>query len=194
MYQPISGLMGIAVAQMLHRTLAYFPPPAPAIPADEEISGGRQLGSYLLELGYVTPGQLAHALNEQKWSNEFSVPSRLGDILVRQQIISEKVLATVLLLQSMDRLLDRNGPAPQFIGEYLLLMRQITPEQLAMALEAQVRLSLRGKHVRLGDLFVRMNILTGEQLRSALNAFQRTSPLHMRAAPEPPLLQRVHQC
>ena len=175
MYQPISGLMGIAVAQMLHRTLAYFPPPAgTASSIAAKHSGVRPLGSYLLELGYITPEQLASALNEQSWSQDLSVANRLGDILVQQQIVSEKVLATVLLLQAMDRLLDRNGPAPQYIGEYLLLTRHVTPEQLAMALEAQLRLSLRGKRVRLGDLLVRMNMLTKQQMMLALNAYQRS--------------------
>ena len=169
-YQPVSVTMGLAAASMLHRTLAQFPPPATAILMGTARSGARPVGSYLLELGYITPEQLAAALVEQRQSRMLSA-MRLGEVLVKQGLLSEKVLATVLMLQSLEHSLDKSMPAPRFIGEYMLLTRQISPEQLALALEAQTILGKRGRRVLFGNVLVRLNIVTSEQLQSTLETY-----------------------
>ena len=176
-HQPISVATAATVAHMLRKMLAEFPPPLKASSVAAGGEGVRPIGSYLLELGYVSQEQLNSVLVDQRWSQEMNMQCRVGDLLIQTGLLPTKVLATVMLMQSMERLLSPRGPSPRFVGEFLLLQRHITPEQLAGGLQMQTWLLHQGLPVRLGDLLVEQGTIESWQLSAALDAQQEADAL-----------------
>jgi hypothetical protein len=78
----------------------------------------------------------------------------IGCILSTRELIPTPVLATVLLLQGLDRLEQLPSLAPRFLGEQLLIDGYLRPEQLALVLEEQIVGYQHGRWNRLGALIV----------------------------------------
>ena len=72
--------------------------------------------------------------------------------MVTQYGVPSAVLSALLLQQFSDRLATEPAIAPHFIGEHMLLQAQLTPAQLARALQEQLDHYQQGCWVRLGDL------------------------------------------
>src|SRR5262249_54058275 len=115
-------------------------------------SEGR-LGAYLVQLGYLTPRQLAHALHGTVDPISRRV-APLGCTLVAQNLVSPRVVSAILLQQFLDRLEIDRMRAARFLGEHLLIEAQLEPAQLALVLEEQLESYQHGAWVRLGNLIV----------------------------------------
>jgi hypothetical protein len=172
--QQISAAAGAEVAHLLHRTLHEHPPVTPRQGATTVNSNNRRLGNYLLSLGYITPTHLVVALAEQRQRMIQGANWLLGDLLIQQGILPPQVLTTILLVQSMDRLLDPNNTSPLLLGEYLILNNIISPGQLAPALQLQTWLRQRGMRVQLGELLIQQGIMDEQTLINILDEQQYT--------------------
>jgi len=105
----------------------------------------------LVQRGYLTRWQLLCTLQTNQALPEHArVP--LGCTLVSHYGVSSAVLSALLLQQFSDRLATEPATAPHFIGEHMLLQGELTPAQLARALQEQVDRYQQGRWVRLSDL------------------------------------------
>ena len=148
-----------------HATISRFPPPhAPGTLPPGALP--HRLGEYLIDLGYLLPHELAHVL--AVWQNQrCQPPLPLGCILATRELIPLPVLATVFVLQALDRS-ERIPPvAPRFLGEQLLMDGYLRPEQLALVLEEQIIGSQHGQWSRLGSLILRHGWLDRATLAEA---------------------------
>jgi hypothetical protein len=129
----------------------------------------RNLGSYLIEHGYITEAQQDEALAEQKrLYAEQGQRVLFGDMLVRLDYLVPQVLAEALLLQQRDKLQILDGEPPHHIGEYLVVEGVITPEQLAEVLVEQTRLRQSGHNILLGELLLRRGYVSAPVLNALL--------------------------
>ncbi len=121
----------------------------------------------LVDGGFVSPGDLAHALEEQNRTNEM-----LGEVLVRMKAADPAEIAAVVSIQSdlasLEDAVRSAAGVRQYLGELLLKARKVTPAQLEEALSEQ---HLTGE--KLGEILVRRGALTRGQLDAVL-AFQRS--------------------
>jgi CheY-like chemotaxis protein len=142
------------ILDLFQQTISSFPAPhAPAAAVHPGGQGGR-VGEYLVQLGYLTPRQLARALQAAA-SQPPRGHTRLGFTLVANDLVPPQVLAAVLLLQFRDRLEQDPTVAPRFVGERLLVHTSLAPAQLALALQEQLESAPHGPWTRLGDIIVR---------------------------------------
>jgi len=134
-----------------------MPPPRP---------GKRLLGQVLVDGGFVSPGDLARALEEQNRTNEM-----LGEVLVRMQVVDPAEIAAVVSIQSdlasLDDAIRSAAGVRQYLGELLLKARKVTTAQLEEALSEQRRTG-----EKLGEILVRRGALTKGQLDAVLR-FQK---------------------
>jgi hypothetical protein len=140
------------ILNCFHDTISRFPPPhAPG--ALSSSAPPYRLGEYLIDLGYLLPREVATALaaRDHQASQQ---PIPLGCVLVAHDLIAIPVLATVLLLQGLDRLEHIPGLAPRFLGEQLLADGYLRPDQLALVLEEQILGYQYGQWTRLGALII----------------------------------------
>ena len=128
----------------------------------------QRLGAYLVERGLINQQQLELALVEQRAGRTWGKRAPLGDILISRGYLTPHALARSLLLQQRDRLQAR-GARPERLGEYLVLGKLVTPEQLEAALAEQARLRQRGQFLVLGELLVRRGFLKPDTLERVLN-------------------------
>ncbi len=160
-----------AILDRFHDTLSRFPPihaPSAVLPAIQPY----RVGEYLIHLGYLRPRELAATFSA--WRHQDSRrPIPLGCMLVARDLVPAPVLATVLLLQSLDRCEHIPVLPPRFLGEQLLVDRCLTPEQLAVVLQEQVEGYQHGHWTRLGDLIVHHGWL--DQATLAQEAFLHAS-------------------
>src|SRR4051812_37823011 len=110
----ISAATSAAVTLLLRKAISEHPPLA-AHSSLIEHGSHRPIGTYLLSLGYVTPSQLALALQEQREQHERYAPTQLGHVLMHQYSIHPKVLTAVLLRQMMDRLFYNDALSPKLL-------------------------------------------------------------------------------
>jgi hypothetical protein len=129
----------------------------------------RQLGAYLLDQGIISHEQLQDALREQRQRRRRGEVIQFGDLLIERRLISPNILARVLVAQLQERIERCKGHAPQFLGEYLIAERVISPAQLEAALEEQIHLRLAGSRVALGNLLLRKKYLTAKALQKVLD-------------------------
>ena len=129
----------------------------------------QKIGAYLVERGFITPRQLEVALMEQRGSQSWGKRVPLGDILIRRGFLTPQDLASTLLVQQRDRRRAGNGWRPERLGEYLIVGKLVSPEQLAAVLAEQARLRQRGQYVVLGELLVRRGYLKIEALERVLD-------------------------
>jgi hypothetical protein len=129
----------------------------------------RNLGSYLIEHGYITRAQQDEALAEQKRVyKELGQRVLFGDMLVRLGYVVPQVLAGALLMQQKDKLQILDGAPPHHIGEYLVVEGIISPEQLVEVLVEQTRLRQSGQNILLGELLVRRRMVSASVLSAML--------------------------
>jgi hypothetical protein len=161
-----------AILDLLHQTIARFPPThTPDLRAQAPNSLGR-LGDYLLQLGYLTPRQLARALHNTTDPIRNHI-APLGCTLVAQDLVQPQVVAAVLLEQFLDRVEAERVQAPRFLGEQLLLEAQLEPVQLATVLQEQLESYQHGTWVRLGSLIVQHKWLDPATIASAVEHMRR---------------------
>jgi hypothetical protein len=126
----------------------------------------RLLGQVLVDGGFVSPGDLARALEQQNRTNEL-----LGEVLVRMKVADPDEIAAVVSIQSdlasLEDAIRSAAGVRQCLGELLRKARKVTPEQLEDALCEQ-----RGSGEKLGEILVRRGVLTKGQLDAVL-AFQK---------------------
>jgi CheY-like chemotaxis protein len=144
-------LLRSQILTLVHQTIRRFPAPHPAAAALPRHTTRIRVGDYLVHLGYLTYPQLARALQARPSSAE-KVRLPIGFALVAQELVPSPVLSAVLLQQFRDRLAVDAAAAPRFIGEQLLLAAQLTPTQLAWALQEQLDAQRSGRWVRLGEI------------------------------------------
>ncbi len=109
-----------------------------------------ELGTLMVRAGLVTPSQLEEALAVQR---RLGAPRPIGQILVEQQVITQRQLNLIL---------EQHHKRPR-LGEVLVASRAISGEQLALALDHQKRTRLP-----LGETLVSLNYVTEEVMRQAL--------------------------
>ncbi|GIV96521.1 MAG: hypothetical protein KatS3mg057_1178 [Herpetosiphonaceae bacterium] len=127
----------------------------------------RRLGEYLVEQGYLHASQLRHALNEQQTLRRQGQHIPLGEILLRNHLISRDQLAYALESQFLSGGAAHAGAISQ-LGDYLIRKGYITWSQLAQIIALQADLAQQGRRMRLGELLVHNQLLTPEQLTKAL--------------------------
>ena len=149
----------------LESLLAADHRPAQSPPAPEP----QKLGAYLIKRGLINPRQLEVALMEQRGGQTWGKRTPLGDILIRRGILTPQDLAAALLMQQRDRLRAGSGRRPERLGEYLIVAKQVSPEQLGAAFAEQARLRQRGHYIVLGELLLRRGYLKVETLERALD-------------------------
>jgi len=129
------------------------PPPRP---------GKRLLGQVLVDGGFVSPVDLARALEEQNRTNEM-----LGEVLVRMKLADPAEIAAVVSIQSdlasLEDAVQSAAGVRQCLGELLRKARKVTPAQLEEALSEQRRTG-----EKLGEILVRRGALTKRQLDAVL--------------------------
>jgi CheY-like chemotaxis protein len=140
-----------SIQTVVQQTLNRFPPPhTPAIDAPPPVAA-RRIGDALVQSGYLTRWQLICALQTNRSLPQHArVP--LGFTMVSHYGVPSAVLSALLLQQFSDRLATDPAIAPHFIGEHMLLQAELTPAQLARALQEQLDRYQQGQWVRLGDL------------------------------------------
>jgi hypothetical protein len=140
-----------SIQTVVQQTLNRFPPPyAPVIDAPPPVAA-RRIGDALVQSGYLTRWQLICALQTNRSLPQHArVP--LGFTMVSHYGVPSAVLSALLLQQFSDRLATDPAIAPHFIGEHMLLQAELTPAQLARALQEQLDRYQQGQWVRLGDL------------------------------------------
>ena len=123
---------------------------------------GETVGSVEHELGLF----LYHPIDEYAVERRFlpraaireqQIGDRLGELLVKTQVISRDALQRALKEQDHAR--------GQKLGEILARTHSITREEVALALKRQETMPV----VRLGEALVQMNCITEDQLRTALD-------------------------
>jgi hypothetical protein len=126
-------------------------------------AGIRQLlGSLLIMAGQITEEQLTEALEEQKRSGE-----RLGEVLVRRNLITERQLDSMLAFQGQQGG-GEPGQSPLRLGELLVTSGYVSQTQLAEALVIQ---AATGK--QLGRVLVEEGYTGDQQVRRGLRLQQR---------------------
>ncbi len=155
-----------AILELFYQKVARFPPPyAPGIAMDL-FNHSYRIGEYLVQLGYLTPGQLARALRISQHEDS-RVP--LGFTLVKQNLVPSDMVSMVLLQQFRDRLKRDVRTAPRFLGEQLLLQAKLTPAQLGLAVQEQLDSYKYGRWMRLGDVIVRKGWLDSATIRAVVS-------------------------
>lgn len=118
----------------------------------------RLLGDILVSISAITPAELREVLRAQNNGLPITTDRRLGQLLLRQGLITPSKLAHALIMQQQER--SRLRVAPQVLGEYLVEQNYITPQQLELALAEQLRLDQKNQRLSLGQILVRMNMIS----------------------------------
>lgn len=122
----------------------------------------RKLGKYLIELGYISEAQLNNALAEQRATQTATRRVALGDILIRQGLLTPQQLATALVRQQRETFESDPDRVPDRLGDYLVRNGLISLEQLEAVLAVQSELRKMGRQALLGELLIRFNYLTAD--------------------------------
>ncbi len=86
----------------------------------------------------------------------FEIGERLGDVLVKEQLVRTEDVEAVAQEQQKLR--------SQRVGDILLARQIVTPEQLLLAIEQQARMPM----VRIGEALLAMELISYDQLEDAL--------------------------
>lgn len=131
----------------------------------------RLLGDILTEIGAISPAELRDVLKAQNNGLPITTDRRLGQMLMRQSLITPSKLAHALIIQQQER--SRMRVAPQVLGEYLVEQSYITPQQLELALAEQLRLDQKGNRFSLGQILVRLNMISQALIERAAREHER---------------------
>lgn len=127
----------------------------------------KTMGQLLLEVGHLTAEQLDEALEEQKRTNAY-----LGNILLERGFISHDELDDLLATQIIVNHEGRETPSR--LGDILLHTRQISNEQLELAVEIQTYCKRK-----LGDILVDLGYVPLMEMTRALRLQKRLATLSM---------------
>jgi hypothetical protein len=125
----------------------------------------RLLGDILVSINAISPAELRETLKAQNNGMPITTDRRLGQLLLRQSLITPSKLAQALIIQQQER--SRLRVAPQVLGEYLVDQNYITPQQLELALAEQLRLDQKGLRYSLGQILVRLNMISQSLIERA---------------------------
>lgn len=177
-----------SVAHMLAETLKLEPPPyrAWAMPAER---ARMPLGSYLLGYGYIRPNQLVKVITQQQQATNQGRVLLLGDVMVACELISTRVLATMLGVQLMDRLVDPSPFQPVRLGEHLVVRDLLKPRHLAGILQLQAWLRTQNYAVPLGILLVEQNLVAQSHIELIVAQVQNHEQM---ATPDVPASSRPY--
>ncbi|NJN14822.1 MAG: hypothetical protein HC822_00155 [Oscillochloris sp.] len=125
----------------------------------------RLLGDILISVGAISAAELQAVLKMQTSGSPITTDRRLGQLLLRQGMITPAKLAHALIVQQQER--SQLRIAPQVLGEYLVERQFITPQQLELALAEQLRLDQKGHALSLGQILVRLNMISQERIEQA---------------------------
>lgn len=125
----------------------------------------RLLGDILVSIGAISPAELREVLKVQHNGMPITTDRRLGQILLRQGLLTPSKLAHALIIQQQER--SRLRVAPQVLGEYLVEQNYITPQQLELALAEQLRLDQKGQRYSLGQILIRLNMISQSLIERA---------------------------
>lgn len=162
----IRGLEFLRLQEFLEQMPAAGYPTPPPDPGQRR---ARKLGEYLVERGILSTSQLEYALAEQKRLQQGMQGIRvlLGDVLIKLDLLTPKMLASLLIEQQQDKVGGGDG-SPEYLGEYLVGQGIITREQLSTVLEAQIQLRKQGKRMLLGELLTRAGYISPSVLETVL--------------------------
>ncbi|HIJ86896.1 MAG TPA: hypothetical protein HPP97_04335 [Desulfuromonadales bacterium] len=123
----------------------------------------RHIGRILLDGGFLSQKVLDSALNEQKYTKEL-----LGEVLVRMGTLKAEDVAAPLLIQkhlgNIDDAVKMAAGERQLLGALLVQSGHVSNEQLFSVIDEQKRTG-----ERLGEVFIRLGILTERQLKALLD-------------------------
>lgn len=125
----------------------------------------RLIGDILLEMKEISPDELRTVLRNQSSGSVIAADRRLGQMLLREGLITPTTLARALIMQQQER--SELRMAPQVLGEFLVDKGYISPQQLELALAEQLRLDQKNQHLSLGQILVRLNMITVPQIEQA---------------------------
>ncbi|GIV88263.1 MAG: hypothetical protein KatS3mg055_0781 [Chloroflexus sp.] len=131
----------------------------------------RLIGDILVSIGAISEAELHEALSEQRRTSLLKSDRRLGQLLLKRGLITPAKLAKALIIQQQER--SRARTAPQVLGEYLVEKGYITAAQLEDVLAEQIRLDMQGKRLSIGQLLVRMNLMSKEKVDQAAREYER---------------------
>ncbi len=131
----------------------------------------RLIGDILVDIGAITEAELHEVLSEQRRGSLLSSDRRLGQLLLRRGLITPTKLAKALIIQQQER--SRARTAPQVLGEYLVEKGYITTAQLEAVLAEQIRLDQQGKRLSLGQLLVKMHLMSQDEVDRAAREYER---------------------
>ncbi|MDN5270546.1 hypothetical protein QTO31_01015 [Chloroflexus sp. MS-CIW-1] len=131
----------------------------------------RLIGDILVSIGAITEAELQEVLAEQRRGSLLVSDRRIGQLLLRRGLITPAKLAKALIIQQQER--SRARTAPQVLGEYLVEHGYITAAQLEAVLTEQIRLDQQGKRYSLGQLLVRMNMLSKDEVERAAKEYEK---------------------
>ncbi|NTU79649.1 MAG: hypothetical protein HGA45_09630 [Chloroflexales bacterium] len=131
----------------------------------------RLLGDILVSIGAISPDELRDVLRVQNNGSPITTDRRLGQLLLRNGLITPSKLAHALIVQQQER--SRLRIAPQVLGEFLVDQGYITPQQLELALAEQLRLDQKGQRLSLGQIMVRLNMISATSVERAAHDHQR---------------------
>lgn len=131
----------------------------------------RLIGDILISIGAITEAELNEVLTEQRGGSLLVSDRRIGQLLLRRGTITPAKLAKALIIQQQER--SRARTAPQVLGEYLVEKGYITAAQLEAVLAEQIRLDQKGKRYSLGQLMVRMHLMSKEAVEKAAREYEQ---------------------
>ena len=148
-----------AMREILCDCRSIVPPPAGA-PI-------QRLGEYFQSQG-MAADHIQRALMLQRMAPLTSRKPLLGEFLVAQGWSTPEQVAELLMRQTYARMADQGSGRPDPLGELLLRQGHISLNELHSALITQLRASQTGKSIRIGEVLVRENVISAEQLGRAL--------------------------
>lgn len=125
----------------------------------------RLIGDILISIGAISSAELQEVLRVQNSGSVVTTDRRLGQILLKKGLITPSKLAQALIIQQQER--SQLRVAPQVLGEYLVEQQYITPQQLELALAEQLRLDQKGQRLSLGQILVRLNLVSQARIDQA---------------------------
>jgi hypothetical protein len=132
----------------------------------------RLLGDILISIGAITGDELQEVLRTQNSGSVITTDRRLGQLLIKKGLISPSKLAKALIIQQQER--SQLRIAPQVLGEYLVEQSYITPQQLELALAEQLRLDQKDQRLSLGQILVRLNMVSQARIDQAAHEHEVT--------------------
>jgi type IV pilus assembly protein PilB len=116
----------------------------------------KMLGQVLVERNMISTMQLEQALDRQK--KEKGRYKYIGEILIEMNVSQERIREAL-------EILDKRKP----LGEILVDLKMITPEQLSKALSKQTQLANLGIRKQLGKLLISMGFIAQNEYTEALS-------------------------